>query len=130
MDEPIVFEIRGYKFTGYVETEQHDIKRLYICAPAPLSCLWSNKWAQSMKLGEVFSFAAAITGTNGIYPWFYTSALIHITIFRRHSLELRGLSPIMTWRSIHPQIQGWLFTKGFNKKEDIEALENLSGSLI
>lgn len=127
---PIAFELREYNFQGYISIEENNRKRLYVCSPAPLSSLWSNKWSQSIKLGEVFRFAAAVTHTPRICPWFYSSAMIYIVIFRRQSKERRGVCSRMTPRTIDPQIRAWLYHKGFTTEEDLKDLERLGGSLI
>jgi hypothetical protein len=106
----IEVELRGYRFKGYVETDGLNIRRLYLCSPAPLSSLWQDKWSGSIQLGEIFRFAAAIS-TTPISPWFYSTAIILIAIYRRRSREQKGLCAKMTWQTIDPQTRAWLHRK-------------------
>lgn len=101
----ITLGLRGYKFKTFLEIDSLDIKHIYLQSPAPLSSLWSNKWSEAIQICELFRFAAVITQTTGISPYFFDSALIYTSIIGRYEDECNGC-PKMTCETIDPNFRG------------------------
>ena len=90
-----------------------NVKRIYLCAPAPIAALWANKWSEARQVGEIFRFSASITQTMGTWPYFYDTSLVQISIIRRSHNEKLGLVPEMTRETMGANFRDWLYRKGF-----------------
>ncbi|KAB8261021.1 hypothetical protein BDV32DRAFT_148894 [Aspergillus pseudonomiae] len=124
------FEITLYcgRLSGFFEAEGTEIRRVYLKAPTSLTTLWADPGPRVQLLMEAFKLAAALTGTQGIRPYFCNSASAVHHILRIYHEENNG-SDRMNSSNIDPIIESFLFRKGFRCADDIRQLEDIGGTL-
>lgn len=124
------FQIPLYcgKVCGFFEREHGKLKRVYFECPSSLLSLWANPGPSAQRIAEIFKFAAALTGTHGIRPYFCNTASAVYHILRIYSEENNGAA-IMTESDVNPIIQAFLYRKGFRTSEDIRCLAETGGTL-
>ncbi|RHZ74490.1 hypothetical protein CDV55_108898 [Aspergillus turcosus] len=113
---------------GFLEILHGEVQRVYLQCPSSLTGLWANPGPNLQKMSEIFKYAAALTHTHGIRPYFCNSASAVYHILRTYHEERNGAEK-MTISNINPIIHAFIFRKGFRNEEDISRLETIGGSL-
>lgn len=122
----IDLEVGNQHYKAYLETKGPEIVRVYLSTSVPLSSLYSNDWKSALRLSLAIKFAAFMTQTRGILPYFYTARVALAEVVLANFRENNGAKP-MTSETMSFGIQSWLYNRGFTEK-DFQFLENIGGT--
>lgn len=116
------YQVHVINVTGPQDT------RLCIQCPELPTGHWSHGVNHACKLGEVLKFAASITDTPRLRPYFTESSTVVSAILRQAEKEKHGALK-MTSNTLDNGVLVWLARKGFSDAADIRQLEQLAGSI-
>lgn len=114
----VEIHLRGHAPFAYCETDDSQIRRLYIRSLGLLSSVRSEYWRMSLHFGELIRLSAFITGVDGIQRFFITNETIYHRIIQHYADEKHDKSEKKeSLKTIDPVFVDWFPTN--EAKRDI-----------
>lgn len=123
--EPYTLHFRGQKLFCWIQRfRDNSICRMFVECPEPFLILLSGNWRLSMKLGEVFKIAVALTDIK-LDPYHFENCSFRAKVLKKRWLMWHD-SNEAPWspENLDPAVRHYLQRCGFTTVEQLEQLRN------
>ena len=125
VDGPYILDFRGQKLSCWLQRHPNNhICRMFIESPEPYPVLLGSNWRKSMKLGEVFKIAVALTDIK-VDAYHFECCSFTAKVLKRRWSESSN-QDIQPWtpENLDPVVRHYLQRRGFTTMEELEQLQN------